>query len=293
MPTVVPSPPLDVLSRHTSWDDFVAKAKFFGPDWVFRGALATSRLETTLERACRAWQIDLSRAQTVEDRLIEDFRRHPQVGAQSPDSGDTLGWIALMQHHGAPTRLLDWTYSPFVAAYFAFTQLLNRLMEPDVTTPRPEAAIWALDTGWLRKRLKARGVLGGKKLKALEDYDRARDAASFRRVFQQNPERFVYTANPLRLHERLSIQQGVFLCPGDVSCSWMENLEALEPDASAIQRFAFDHSQLNHALTGLRHMNITARSLFPGLDGYARSMTTRLKLLCDLAAEREEPADDR
>ena len=62
--------------------------------------------------------------------------------ARLPEPGDKLGWLAIMQHYGAPTRLLDFTYSPYVALYFALRNRIER--ESDF------AEVWGLDAAALR-----------------------------------------------------------------------------------------------------------------------------------------------
>lgn len=59
------------------------------------------------------------RAAAAEAYFVQGFRlKAPSVEAKLPGTGDHLSWLFLMQHHGTPTRLLDWTENLLVALYF-------------------------------------------------------------------------------------------------------------------------------------------------------------------------------
>src|SRR5260221_3362534 len=275
----------DVLVR--TWSQFaerVTSKNLAGDKWYFRGGLPDWSLETSIERAFKDWNLPLRDAARTELLLLRDFKRAYRLSddTQPPQADDTLGWLALMQHHGAPTRLLDWTYSPFVAAYFAMEALLsNRKADRTV--------VWALEggpfdrTAALVKDTQLRGKL--------EHFRRHRDGRSFEALFfrANRSLRFVFPVNPAKLNQRLIIQQGVFLCPADVGSSFEENLRSTERALSGLTllKFVFPRTLLQDSITALYRMNMQPATLFPGLDGYARNFRPRLHFYCrvDLFSE--------
>src|SRR5947199_6187239 len=105
-----------ILSDWNEMHEFAARR-----GWLFRGERCTSwELKTSLERCCDRLGIRPGLRRTIEDRTIREFRRaYHQFARHLPDREAIVEWLSIMQHHGAPTRLLDFTYSIYVAAYFA------------------------------------------------------------------------------------------------------------------------------------------------------------------------------
>src|SRR3954454_8338892 len=67
----------------------------------------------------------------LERHLVRNFRKYAVQASPGPSTWD---WLALGQHHGLPTRLMDWTFSPLVALHFA-----------TAAWPQDDALLWAVD----------------------------------------------------------------------------------------------------------------------------------------------------
>ena len=119
----------------TDWAQFMELTSELD-GWAFRGQQnANWHLESSLSRYMRAYIQDRNQWRAREERAIRVFRRKAHNFLVHPELlSNDLRCLALMQHHGAPTRLLDFTKSPFVAAFFA----LERATE--------DAAVYALNT---------------------------------------------------------------------------------------------------------------------------------------------------
>jgi len=263
-----------------TWGEFVqlATTDFVGR-WYFRGVLDDWPLAPSLERGCRTWKVPTKEIPNIEKRLLREFKRaYPRRGAVVPPANDDLAWLALIQHHGGPTRLLDWTYSPFVAAFFALDALLAS------RDKKRKAAIWALSAVPTSNK-SVRHFLPPPLRPIFDGYSKTREGEYFRPLFLEAspPFGFVTPVNPYILNERLIAHQGLFLCPGDVSRSFEENLLCVPrvTDAANLRKILLSRSMLPDAFTGLRRMNITYASLFPGLDGYTRSMLHLIHSLKD------------
>jgi hypothetical protein len=254
--------------------DFYESCFRTGGQWIFRGQRqGTWGLESSLGREITSFKIDLEKVPSVERGLLRRFKRQCyHYLSNTPEEDDFLEWLALMRHYGSPTRLLDWTYSFFVAVYFA--------ME---SANQNGCAVWALNTDWMIQPFAS----------ILDSYPDAffcweRDPHilerdTFTKLFMRQPSiALVGAITPHRLNERLVIQQGTFLCPGDVSKTFEENLIALlskAPISKCKDNFIkiIINSDLNtkkDIIISLQRMNMNHATLFPGLAGFAQSLRT-------------------
>src|SRR5262249_50806471 len=237
--------------------------------YIYRGQASGWSLATTIERACRDSGIDLAHAPDIDRQLLREFtRRAHHYLHDVPREGHTIEWRALMQHHGAPTRLLDWTYALPIAAYFALVSALP--VERD-------AEVWMIDAAWCRNA--AIHQIVGDDWVLLDHLGAASHEARLARLLRSDEIPYAFPVNPFRLNERLTIQRGLFLYHGDLRASFVENLRALDGHRNRenVCRFRIPHENVWAVLTELQEVNVSDATLFPGLDGFSRSLQRRLR----------------
>ena len=271
------------LYREIRTDDWQELKNWFwalgaGSDWVFRGQRDEKwDISSSLERIKPAWykgsKEDIGEFLGYsEEKLFQRFsERVEQFATLGDAAADTvLGKLALMQHHGVPTRLIDWTESPYVATFFAVE---------DATEEAGNCAVWAISSGWCQEKS---AMAVRKKLKLSKEQfpngtDFSQDEILYGTIIQENVL-LVAPLRPLKLNIRISSQQGLFLCPGEINVSFMDNLKSLgEKDLpNILYKFVFPSDMRSEILHDLFNMNIGPQTLFPGLDGFAKSIKLKM-----------------
>jgi hypothetical protein len=205
----------------TEWTDIRDYLDAFAGDWVFRGQRDESwGLRTSIDRATTRIP-----KQMAEHLVYRAFTRNAHNYLQAHEMPqDLLEWFALMQHHGAPTRLLDWTKSPYVACLFAIE---------NATDESNKSAVWAVDKSWLKQQ--GHQVIR-KHLSNDPTYSKFKtgsdiwDKDDFHFIFHEQALPVVMPAEPYRRNERLTIQDGLFLCPGNVNKGFEGNFTEYDQD---------------------------------------------------------------
>lgn len=201
-----------------SWRELLDRYEEFKEGrWCFRGdRCRTLQFKTSLERAAvDRWGRNWSELPDIEAGLLRRFRREAHLYLSSePEEGDRIGWLSLMRHHGAPTRLLDWSFSFFVAVHFAVERA-----EMD----RP-ASLFAMNLGRIRERVDHFGHVQP----FLVRDPNAKRPDTVAAIIDHSPRHpLIFPLNPWRMNRRLILQQSVFLVPGDITKSFMDNLRAV------------------------------------------------------------------
>jgi hypothetical protein len=246
----------------SNWNEFVSLSSELD-GWAFRGQQdAGWALLSSLSRYLEAFIPDQSTWRTREERAIRIFRRkaHNYIGDASV-LNDDLRCLALMQHHGAPTRLLDFTKSPFVAAFFA--------LETAVT----DAAVFALNTPVLWTATPAKNPALTR-----ETID-PRGKGNFETYFLKNTNQIIWTGEPTEMDRRLVAQSGTVVVPGVLDKPLDEILDEYPFTDALIKKIVLPRQIREEAMKALYRMNITNATLFPDLDGLAKSIGLELEVV--------------
>jgi hypothetical protein len=232
------------LSSWTAFPRFIEQEFLDYRDFIWRGQCASKwSLEPTLDRILRlkGTPLDIAARQAHLERF--KYATRGRRGHNPPRIELDNEWWALGQHFGLATPLLDWTESPFVAAYFAFTALAN---EHD-----PRRAIWALDRNLVAERSKeiAGGAPGGSRPPIVE----------FVRPMTDD-------------NSRLVSQGGLFTRGPDAVTinDWVRANFPKDGDHVVLARIEIPNSDRDLCLRSLNRMNINHLSLFRDLYGAAK-----------------------
>lgn len=194
----------------------------------------------------------------LEEHILRNFIRYSRPYLQQPVSNE---WelLVIAQHHGLPTRLLDWSYSPLVAAHFA-------TLEDNQGADR---VVWKLDWMEIHKAFNLRQVA-----LLVQDLDEIlrQQLWDFIRAGNNRTKHFACVLEPPSLDSRIVAQSAAFTICSDTSRP-IENFLIDSGLESTMTRFIIPSIKVSFIRDQLDLCSLDERRLLPGLDGVAAEMT--------------------
>lgn len=234
---------------HNSFDE---KIQRYRSPYIYRGMWNKSfDLQTSLIRLGGDYK-------NLEPHILRNFRKYAHSNAAPVNS--IWNWLAVAQHHGLPTRLLDWTYSPYVALHFATA---------DFSKFNKDAAIWCVNyvksNEFLPEKLREAIYTEGSNVFTPEVLEPVCSSLNELESFQEDD--FVAFLEPPSLDGRIVHQFALFsmMSKADATLScWLEQ----HPDLYF--RIIIPAHLKWEIRDKLDQANITERVLFPGLNGLSQ-----------------------
>jgi hypothetical protein len=239
----------------------------FGEEFWFRGQNdAKWPLETSLMRSSCKMSFTNDELIELEAVALKAFRwtAHLHVKPELLEKLKTIPcWWALMQHHRAPTRLLDWSLSPYVAAYFAVLQDGRDAW----------GAVWAFCSNHLREAFMQRD-----NREPIPDFEASGVASWYENKLEwlKHSNIVLPLSFSLASSERIAAQQGKFTMSFHINAP--HDSIASQIDPRYVRKIVIPPEQKPVFLLRLRTMNITGASLFPGVDGLGMAMKELVSL---------------
>lgn len=243
---------------------------------------------------------------TYEQRMMDEFQwKYPSYEkGHIPKKDEAIEWQSLMQHYGSPTRMLDFSYSMYVALFMAIDGSFHH-----------KSAIWALNKHIINEKLIRKyctenntnvvpGDVGEKYI-----YDEATTAINRRfYAIKDTVEYYLYVTRPHLSNERINRQQGLFVIPSSIEMGFedilkeyydsnqygemkfkdvvsLSNAHSYGQQTVSVMKIEMPKTLKYGISTLLRQMNITSETMYPGLDGLARSMSCLRVAMGDYKAD--------
>lgn len=271
-----------------TWESFISFISEMDDDiWIYRGQKDNSwELKTSLERAADDYKIELTKLPKIEQGMIRKYHRHLRNNnVLRYEKSDYFEIMSLMQHHGSPTRFLDFSHSPYIGIFFA---IIDASICND--NKKAYASVWAINSKWLDERYRYYSSPKYNQLLLNDPYEKSQEIM---KAILNERKACIKHVGPYEMNERLIIQQGTFLIPLDLTKTFMTNLCYSYEEKELIKniiRIDIECSKnfIDNAYKQLYRMNISRATLFPGIDGFSMHLKMLMLLPNTISSDCED-----
>lgn len=277
-----------------SWKDFIENIELIkNKSMVYRGECDTDyKLESSLKREISLFEKTKRGRESIEQMMIryentfiEKFKSESHLYSTSNmeyDSWSKIDLLSILQHFGAPTRLLDWSYSPYIAAYFSVNDKLEK-----------DSILYAIDMSSIQEVNKSKiegykkdfNIKNGEKSDIIDIGKKYADAKK-RSELKGNSyteEIILEMFKPQKMNIRIARQQGLFLVSSKIDVNYEDIIsnysieDGKNKDGIEVAfKFIIAKEIKLEILKNLQLMNISREILFPDIEGYCKGMKYKL-----------------
>lgn len=210
----------------------------------------------------RIKQKDKEQWANLETSIIERFKER-SLPYLPYAFNDSWAWLFFMQHHGVPTRLLDWTENPFIALFFALDEVDTNIKGK----AKNDSLVWVLDPiEWNRKVLAYQSFSGTILSTSDEQLTPFTPVANFKTL----PD-YPLAINGIYNSKRIVAQKGTFTIFGAPGTS-LEDYYTKAIDIPCLTKLIIRKDVVFDLLEEVLNSGITETVVFPDLDGLAREI---------------------
>jgi hypothetical protein len=280
----------------STWSDFIdiiekTKAK----NLIFRGQACNKwKIKSSFSRESEMFTQSLASGKVsekalirLEDKMVDLFKSQLHLYIQDfnhTDKDNRLYLLSVLQHYGAPTRLLDWTYSPYIAASFSSCDNFDE-----------DGVIYAIDFEYFKTKnlddIRTYNSIMGKESERTKQSNIVIEFGKYYADLKERAEKrgeavleknILVAYEPEKKNVRLARQQGLFLVSSKIDVTMDKVIEGygindgLAEGNIVANKLILKKEAKVEFLKQLQLMNVTSEILFPDMEGFCKSLKFKL-----------------